>query len=325
MFEALFRRKPQSRPKDTPSAPEFRSRFGGLWLDRVDAMSLLAAKARSDSRVDRFRSQLESFILRGYAVIEGCVPKEAIDRYLAALAEARRQRTPALLASVPASGPQDKTVVPLAEADPGAPLTKVLDTYFWLPSALELVFAPELAAFIETLLDERPLAFQGLHFERGSTQAIHQDTAYVVLDEPMKLCASWIALEDIESGSGELVYYQGSHRLPDWRYSGRFKHFNHERDDHAEHLAHLQALHDRSKELGLRLESFLPKKGDVLVWAADLAHGGAPITKPDLSRRSLVTHYTTASNTPHYFHYLPTERRSRRKWRDGQEYCSFYY
>lgn len=40
-----------------------------------------------------------------------------------------------------------------------------------------------------------------LHFEVGSTQAIHRDTAYVVVkDEPLKLVASWIALADVTPG-----------------------------------------------------------------------------------------------------------------------------
>jgi phytanoyl-CoA hydroxylase len=40
-----------------------------------------------------------------------------------------------------------------------------------------------------------------LHFEVGSTQAIHRDIAYVVVkDEPLKLVASWIALADVMPG-----------------------------------------------------------------------------------------------------------------------------
>jgi ectoine hydroxylase-related dioxygenase (phytanoyl-CoA dioxygenase family) len=216
-------------------------------------------------------------------------------------------------------------VVPLAEANLDAPLTKVLDTYVHVAAARSLIFAPAIEEFLRAIFEEGALAFQGLHFEKGSTQAIHQDTAYVVCEEPMKLCASWIALQDVVPGSGELYYYRGSHRLPDWVYSGEHKEYNGERDTHAEHLAHIQSLHDRSKERGLPLERFLPRKGDALIWAADLAHGGSPITDQSLRRRSLVTHYTPESCAPHWFRTLPPERQVRTNVRPGCSYCTSYY
>ena len=38
-------------------------------------------------------------------------------------------------------------------------------------------------------------------------------------------------------------------------------------------------------------EVFLPKKGDVIIWHANLIHGGAPVTDPSLTRKSMVVHY----------------------------------
>jgi hypothetical protein len=85
---------------------------------------------------------------------------------------------------------------------------------------------------------------------RDSAQESHQDSAYVTYTLPLKFAASWVALEDVSIGAGELsmattgtaapgtgqharparpevrsvrVYYPGSHRLPDFRYSGRYK------------------------------------------------------------------------------------------------------
>ena len=72
------------------------------------------------------------------------------------------------------------------------------------------------------------------------------------------------------------------------------------------------------EERGLELESFLPKKGDALIWSADLAHGGAPITDPALSRRSFVCHYCPAGARPYYFNY----RRAHRTVRSVREGCS---
>src|SRR5258706_5495285 len=101
----------------------------------------------------------------------------------------------------------------------------------------------------------------------------------------MKLCASWIALEDVMPGSGELFYYAGSHRLPDWTYSGQHKHFSFDRDGNETHLAHLQSLHDRSKERGFALQRFMAGKGAPRHCGARLAPRGIDVTRPPRPRR----------------------------------------
>jgi hypothetical protein len=51
------------------------------------------------------------------------------------------------------------------------------------------------------------------------------------------------------------------------------------------------ALAAQLAESGLPQAQVTPKKGEALVWAANLAHGGAPIVNPDATRRSLVVHF----------------------------------
>jgi len=38
-------------------------------------------------------------------------------------------------------------------------------------------------------------------------------------------------------------------------------------------------------------KTFLAKKGDILIWHANLLHGGSPITNVALTRKSMVAHY----------------------------------
>ena len=40
-------------------------------------------------------------------------------------------------------------------------------------------------------------------------------------------------------------------------------------------------MRENYEAAGLRARRFLPKKGDVLFWAADLCHGGAKIVDPE--------------------------------------------
>lgn len=304
--------------------PDYYSQFGGLWTDRKDALAELAS-GRGRTFSEQMKNDIAFFIRNGYVILPQAVSSERIDRYLEAFDGALSGETP-LAASVPTYGPQDKSVVPANTADRYAPLTKYLDTYWHLPEALPLIFNDRTVAFLSAIFETPPFAFQGLHFETGSTQCIHQDTAYVVSESPLSLAATWLALEDIQEGSGELEYFEGSHRLPDWLYSGRYKHFNHERDQQSEHIEHLNFIQSESRKRGYPLKRFLPKKGDLLVWAADLAHGGSAITRPGATRRALVTHFTQANMKPNYFNYQPAEKNVVRDVAGARgHYSTFYY
>jgi ectoine hydroxylase-related dioxygenase (phytanoyl-CoA dioxygenase family) len=197
--------------------------------------------------------------------------------------------------------------------------TKLLDVYAFSAVAREATAAPQVVEFLTAIFADKPQAFQGLHFWNGSQQAMHKDTAYVKVDtNPMHLAATWLALEDVETGTGELEYYVGCHRAPDFLFGGNSKWM----ESHTEeHDSFLQSLHDDAGRYGQKRTSFLAKAGDVLIWHADLAHGGAPITKPGRTRRSLVTHFTSAGDEPFY------RRSSRRRQAElqGCVFTSAYY
>jgi ectoine hydroxylase-related dioxygenase (phytanoyl-CoA dioxygenase family) len=118
----------------------------------------------------------------------------------------------------------------------------------------------------------------------------------VYVDHPLEFVASWIALEDVQPGSGELIYYPGSHRLPDRIFAGGTKALR-QGDPAADNYS--GELTDRCVRAGLVETAFLPKRGDVLFWAADLAHGGA-VRSSDRTRKSLVTHYCPIQRRPPY-------------------------
>jgi len=297
---------------------------GGLWIDRPDALQILDQKKKSGIVTSEYQEKLKFFIENGYVIFESAVSHAQIDRYLTEFDRTLSSES-GMLASIPTYGPMDKSMIPAHEATRGAPLTKYLDTYWMIPAALPIVFNRKAQEFISLIFEDGVYAFQGLHFEVGSTQAVHQDTAYVVTERPRSLAASWCALEDIQPGSGELIYYEGSHRLPEWKYSGKYKHFNHDRDPHQEHMDHLAFLKSESEKRGYPLKRFLPKKGDVLIWAADLAHGGAQIENRSITRKSLVTHFCPTSQKPNYLQYLPKTHQTAREYPGLGKTSTFYY
>lgn len=283
--------------------PDYFSRFGGLWTDRRDAGQEIERRLAAGELTAQQAERLRGWVENGYAILEGAVDPAVCDRLRADLDRAFAEGDERLLLHSPASGGYQ----PLTGGR-DTERARVVDVYVYYASAREALFSPAIVGFLTAIFDDRPLLFQSLTFERGSQQPIHQDTAFVVVDSPLELAAAWIALEDIQPGSGELTYLEGSHRLPDYLFSGRFKHWNPDRDGQEQHDDWQRLMHENAERLGLGRRSFLPRKGDVLIWSADLAHGGGEVNDPALTRRSLVGHYCPARATPVYFKLDPSRR-----------------
>jgi phytanoyl-CoA hydroxylase len=295
------------------------SLFGGMWIDRADWQEVLAAKLSRGDIDEETAERIRVFVRDGYLVVPQAVSPALLDQLNEDIERVWRQEVPGLMIETfmvePGTG--QAHVVPV-EPQYRYGSTKLLDTYSRLASAREASAAPAVVRFLRAIFDDGPRAFQQLHFTMGSQQRIHKDTAYVKVDNnAMALVATWLALEDIQAGTGELEYYVGSHRSPDYLFGGISKWMEHAPEQHDDFLDSL----DRDAErLGHVKSSFLAKAGDVLIWHADLAHGGSAITNPGVTRKSLVTHYTAQKFAPFYMrsHRYPPARVN------GVEFTSHY-
>lgn len=311
------RRLRSRRSLTTPSRPQYHSRFGGLWTDRLDAFDEIDRRLRRGEITVGDADRLRDWCTNGYVILRQAVDPALCDRVRSDLEQAWATGDERVLVAPPGQPPSPLTV--------GTPTEKmrVVDLYAVFESAREALFSPELVRFLQMIFEDRPQLFQSLTFEQGSQQGMHQDTAFVVVDSPMELAASWIALQDVVSGSGELMYFEGSHRMPEYLFSGEHKHFSMDRDGKDQEIEWSRLIYEHAERMGLPYRTFLPEKGDVLIWSADLAHGGSEAVDDTLTRKSLVGHYCPRRCQPHYFSYLP-ERRTVREWGEGA-YSSAYY
>lgn len=297
--------------------PGFRSRHGGLWPDRADALELVDRDLRK-GRIDQGQAdQLRFWIKNGYVILERAVEHAVVDRLLEEIEGRWRAADEGIRLEIGGN------LHPLSP-DLRVRRYKLLDYYAHSQTALEAAFAEKIRAFLQLVFERDLLLFQSLSFEWGSGDPVHQDTAYVVVTSPLEFAAAWIALEDIRPGSGELTYYAGSHRMSEHEFGGHYRNWNRERDGIDKRQAYLKGLHDRAREMGLAREVFLPKKGDALIWSADLAHGGTEIENPKLTRKSLVCHYCPLGVDPYYFARQP-DRRKTLEYRPDCHYASSHY
>jgi hypothetical protein len=274
------------------------SRFGGLWIDRKNSEADLVKRRRSGQLSAEIADKVSDFMRDGYVILKAAVSKtetaalrQELDRFWKSPAQE------ALVETYEVPGTTGVQYVRPVEAYKYG-TTKLLDYYAFSERMRRAIANPQTMQFLNAIFDARPKAFQGLTFWRGSQQSIHKDTAYVLVDgEPMHMAASWLALEDVSPGVGELEYLIGSHRAPDYLFGGHSKWLAASPDEDPKFL---QSLQDDAKRYGFSKGSFLAEEGDVLIWHADLAHGGGQITRPGSSRQSHVTHFTTENSDPIY-------------------------
>jgi hypothetical protein len=279
---------------DAATGPAYRSRFGGLWTDLSNAREVLDGKADLGWITAEEKALLTQWIEEGYVLLQGAVPPETIDR-LDADVESVWRGTSSKKCYVEFL--HEGAVIHPASARFKEERAKLLDLHVHFDSARQVVFHPRVVRFISLVLERPMLAFQSLYFRWGSQQAVHQDTAYVKVSSPLEFVASWVALEDVRPDSGELEYYARSHTLDDFLFDGRHKWMP---SKSTQEVAYLEGLHARSAERGLERRKFRPKKGDVFLWSADLAHGGSQKAEPGRTRKSIVTHYCPVDCDPVY-------------------------
>ena len=281
--------------------PGFHSPLGGLWTDRTDATARLQRKIEAGEVTQEDALRLRSWMDHGFVVIPNAVSVDLADEIHAQVDAAWDDLDPRLKVEL------DGTVHPLQSALRSKHY-KLLDLYAHSREAMRAAFSPPIRDFLRVVFDRDLLLFQGLTFERGSGDPIHQDTSSVVVTSPLEFAAAWIALEDLRPGCGELEYYPGSHRMDEFYFAGKYRNWNRERDGREVRAGYLDSLHVKARVMGLERQRFLPSKGDALIWAADLAHGGAQIQDRTLTRWSLVCHYCPTDVKPYYFSYRPKHR-----------------
>lgn len=132
--------------------------------------------------------------------------------------------------------------------------------------------------------------FQTLNFPVGTQQHLHSDSNHFSSLPERFMCGVWLAMEDIHPDAGPLTYLPGSHKWPILSNSmiGRRALGAQPESAQAPFEAAWDAMVAGS---GVEQSVFLARKGQALIWAANLLHGGSPQVDPTKTRWSQVSHY----------------------------------
>lgn len=245
------------------------------WLDRPDAEASIARRIAAGEITPAEGELCRKWARDGYVILEGFYGGTALDRtwaeYEAAIARGE--------AKPPAQ--------PIYDGDPLP--GRLLNVHFYVPAMDDMLKERRMARVIGVLLGAKAKPFQTIVGHKASQQPAHSDSIHMTTYPQGFLAASWIAFEDIDSYCGPLVYYPGSHKLPyllsedlgiaaDAGYSTYASQYE-------------PAIQDMIERHGLAARYFTASKGDVLIWHANLLHGGSKLEDGRRSRKALVCHY----------------------------------
>jgi hypothetical protein len=224
----------------------------------------------------------------GYVVLRGVGSAAQIAGYAEELAAARD--------GLLVRGPGDEHVS-LASAVTGG--AGAVDPYALSAAARALLLAPEVVRFLtrDAFDGDAPLLFDATETAAGPPDdGPYRDATFTALDaEPETLVTAAVALD----AGAEVSLFAGSREIPTAPFSGRYRHFNLERDGEAALQRHRDEL---AAALGPDTVVITLQPGDVILWSADLVH--APVLGA-----ALIAHLCPTRVHPTWFAYRPERAR----------------
>lgn len=179
---------------------------------------------------------------------------------------------------------------------------KIVNAFHDTPEISAIAHDNQLTNILSMLLGKTVYPIQSLNFITGSQQATHSDSIHMTTFPLGYLIAVWVALEDVEEGTGLLHYYPGSHKLPyimseDYDH-GDTKYFF----GKTPYAAYEHKIDEVVRNNTFQKHVFKASKGDILIWHANLLHGGEKVTLPNVTRKSMVLHYFVESDDVVCYH-----------------------
>lgn len=166
---------------------------------------------------------------------------------------------------------------------------RIQDAWRFDDDVRRLATSEKIIELLSALYGRRAWPFQTLNFPVGTQQHHHTDSVHFSSMPERFMCGVWTALEDIGLDQGPLVYYPGSHKWPIYTN----EHIGHR---HADWLSTMQTVYEDMWDRMIEVTGIEPvrlslKKGQSLIWSANLLHGGDLHIDRSKTRWSQVTHF----------------------------------
>jgi|TARA_B110000263_G_scaffold162825_1_gene141702 ectoine hydroxylase-related dioxygenase (phytanoyl-CoA dioxygenase family) len=155
---------------------------------------------------------------------------------------------------------------------------------------------------LRDLYDSNPQAFSTINFLHSTEQPLHSDYTHFGTLPEGRLAASWIALEDVSPMAGPLQVVPGSHKLNYFDFEQISatppKSLSQIKQNYTLYEEWVKRTIKQEKLHSIVLDDL--KKGDCVIWHANLLHGSPECQDNSITRKSQVTHWTFEDVERHY-------------------------
>ena len=165
----------------------------------------------------------------------------------------------------------------------------------WKTSAniRNLALNNKIMSTLQFLYNRKPFPFSTINFTNPTSQPLHSDTIHFNCYPKGWMVGVWVAFEDCTVENGTLRIVEGSHKWPEYDYNSINIIHPDERED-GEKLSYRdydQFIRRLVESKGAKETSLDFRKGQAIIWSANLLHGGTYVGNSEHSRKSQAIHY----------------------------------
>ena len=151
------------------------------------------------------------------------------------------------------------------------------------------------------LYKSKPLPFSTINFIGGTEQPFHSDYIHFGCIPHKYLVGVWVALENTHKKNGPLTVIPGSHKLSLIDYQDiKQKKATNLRELEKNYRVYEKYIKNLIRFKKLEIKELHIKKGQAIIWAANLLHGGVKMKDYKLTRKSQVIHFHFGDNEINY-------------------------
>ena len=176
----------------------------------------------------------------------------------------------------------------------------------------ELCMNKKVMDTLQFLYGKDPYPFSTINFFKGTNQPLHSDIIHFHTSPPLWMAGVWVAFEDVDESNGSLKIIPTSHKWGMWEYDElNLPHPDDiENGEEINYREYENFLIQLVEEKGV--DPFIAnlKKGQALIWAANLLHGGCNVegvTDFNRTRLTQAQHYFF-KGCDEYYHPMFTQK-----------------
>ena len=178
---------------------------------------------------------------------------------------------------------------------------RIVEAWKYSRNVAKLANNKKLKKILEFLYKSKALPFSTINFISGTEQPFHSDYIHFGSIPHKYLVGAWVALEKTNKFNGPLRVIPASHKFPLIDYQD----LNRKKPSSILELEKNYRVYEKYiknliKVKKLKFRELYLKKGQAILWAANLLHGGSKVKNKKLTRKSQVIHFHFKNSDIYY-------------------------